>query len=375
MSTIIFINNLGLGGAERVVSRLFQNRDINDIATLWVFNDNFFYDCTAKKKVILSKKYKLLTYINALIKLLKLDDTKLVQAHLNLPILLSTCAKLFGAKFNLKTVHCFAYSSFYNRRGFLGKSHKFIFSKLLKKADFHTFKSREMVDDFVETFGWRPERYSVIYNPYDIENITRLSNEVVNQCDLKNNKLNVAIVGRLNISKRSFDVIELALGTSDIAHYHFFGDGPLKEDLLKEVKNRKINNVTVHGMIKNPFKYVRKMGVYLSLSESEGFPNALIESMICNAIPIHSDCKTGPKEILCDNYKDYSSIKSEFSVQKRGVLFPVGDMLGASKAILYVFENYVELREGFNSESREFIDSLAFDKISQEYYLTLNKHS
>jgi len=373
MHKILFINNLGLGGAERVVSRLFQNDNINNEAMLWVLNDRVFYDCTVKKRVNLNKRYKLLTCIYALIKLVKLDSTKLIQAHLNQPILLSTLAKALGANFNLQTVHCFAYSSFYTRRGYLGLVHKYIFSKLLKYVDFHIFKSYEMLDDFEITFGWKPDKFSVIYNPYDISSIEKSSCESVNNLHL-HNKLNVAIVGRLNASKRSLDIIELAARTDSVAHYHLFGDGPLKDILLTSIKNRKIKNITLHGMIENPFKYVKKMGVYLSLSESEGFPNALIESMICSAIPIHSDCKTGPKEILCDSYEDYSSVYSEFSIHKRGILFPVGDIDAVAKAMFYTAKNHKELKRKFNNESQDFIKALNLEKITEKYHSTLNKN-
>jgi N-acetylgalactosamine-N,N'-diacetylbacillosaminyl-diphospho-undecaprenol 4-alpha-N-acetylgalactosaminyltransferase len=198
-----------------------------------------------------------------------------------------------------------------------------------------------------------------------------LSNEKIINYERDSQKLNIAIVGRLNKSKRPYDVLSLAQKTVEIAHYHFFGDGSLYNELVLEIEKRNIINITLHGMVSNPFKYIKDMGVYLSCSESEGFPNALIESMLCNAIPLHSDCKTGPKEILCDSYTDYTSYPSIFSIEKRGILFPVGDVNALEKAIVYISENYEDLKKGFTGESVDFLSTLNSELISEKYYRAL----
>lgn len=364
---VVFINNLGLGGAERVVSRLLSNNKMNKSLALWTLNSNSFYN----DRYILSKlnlQYGKFTFLNVLNNLLKLDRGSIVQAHLNQPILYSALAKMLGAKFELQAVHCFAYSSFYKRRGIKGKIHKLIYSLLLKKVNVHIFKAKEMVEDFKEVFGWCPSNYSVIYNPYDIDEIITNAQDVETTGNYFNNdKMNVAIVGRLNASKRVLDIIDIAKETKSFAVYHFFGDGPLYETLNTKLQVLDIKNVIIHGMVSNPFKYVKQCGVYLSLSESEGFPNALIESMICNAIPIHTDCKTGPKEILSDDFSSCDVESGNFVVAERGLLFPVGDIQGAVKAIRYVFNNQSKLSTIFENRHKQFTQSVSIDKILAEY--------
>ena len=364
---VVFINNLGLGGAERVVSRLFSNKNLNTLTALWVLNSSDFYnDVNIQNKVNLQRGG--FTSLNTLLNLLRLKKGTLVQAHLNMPILFSTFAKFLGAKFELQAVHCFAYSSFYKRRGFKGKIHRLAFGLLLKNVHTHIFKAKEMVDDFEDVFGWRPSSYSVIYNPYDIEQITLSAQQpLLTNEQLDNNKMNVAVVGRLNESKRVFDIINIANETANFAVYHLFGDGPLREELSAKIKAKGMNNIVLHGMVSNPFKYVRQCGVYLSLSESEGFPNALVESMICGAIPIHSDCKTGPKEILCDDFESFNLKKGDFNIADRGLLFGVGDKSAALKAITHVYNNRIELNELFKQPHLEYIQSVALDTILNKY--------
>ena len=50
----------------------------------------------------------------------------------------------------------------------------------------------------------------------------------------------------------------------------------------------------------NPFKAISKCDAYVLSSLFEGFPNALVEAMICGLPVIASNCQSGPKEILDD---------------------------------------------------------------------------
>ena len=55
------------------------------------------------------------------------------------------------------------------------------------------------------------------------------------------------------------------------------------------------------GYQKNPFPYMLKSFGYLMTSLFEGFPNALVEAMVCGCPIIAGDCKSGPREILFKN--------------------------------------------------------------------------
>lgn len=371
---IIFINNLSHGGAERVVSRLFTNEKIMRNVKLWTLHNEEFYKVNGCLKENIGSRFLILSFLKSMIYLSRLKKFDLVQAHLNYPILICGLSKILAGWFKFQAVHCFSYSSFYNKKNsVIAYLHKSIMSACLKKVDLHIFKSKEMLSDFIIVFGWRPKNFKIIYNPYNINEIELLSNESIED---KFNKAvsNIAIIGRLNPSKRPYDVIRIAEKLQSTCHFHFFGDGSMRNELIAYVESNKLMNVFFHGMIENPFKYVNKFGFYLSCSEAEGFPNALIEAIISKAIPIHSDCKTGPKEILCEEYIKYSSSKGAFSHEKRGLLFPVGDIEAAHKAIKYAIKNKHSLSSEFEQNSKEFIDKLDHCVIIGKYAEVLECH-
>ena len=58
------------------------------------------------------------------------------------------------------------------------------------------------------------------------------------------------------------------------------------------------------GVQSNPFALLRKADAYALTSQSEGFPNALIEAMAVGLPCVSVNCLTGPAEILHEAYED-----------------------------------------------------------------------
>lgn len=52
-------------------------------------------------------------------------------------------------------------------------------------------------------------------------------------------------------------------------------------------------------MQKNPFKFLKHSNCFVFSSLWEGLPNTVIEALSLNLPVISTDCKTGPREILC----------------------------------------------------------------------------
>ena len=81
-------------------------------------------------------------------------------------------------------------------------------------------------------------------------------------------------------------------------------------------------DVLFTGVMKNPFPLLKRADVYALTSESEGFPNALIEAMACSVPCVSVNCKTGPAEILNRDYKECSS-QNQVYLGEFGLITPV----------------------------------------------------
>ncbi|WP_439437679.1 glycosyltransferase [Salinivibrio costicola] len=365
MKRNVFINSLSNGGAERVVSRLSQDKEIAQSAYLWLLEGGSFYESNYEKIKSFSSSSKLLSILLSFISCLKLNKDDLIQAHLNLPIIITGFARTFKP-FSMQAVHCFSYSSFFNRK----KSLKFVlYRKMLEyallKTDKHIFKSIEMIEDFEGFWGWAPKNYVVINNPVDIDLIKEKSNQIQGFYT-DSSRINIAIVGRINSSKRPWDVLDVAANYMDKINFHFFGDGPEYHALKDRVSEHKLENIFLHGSVKNPFKYIKKFGFYLSCSESEGFPNALVEALVCDAFCIHSDCLTGPREILTKDYNNYKSLSGRYQIVERGILFPVGDKVALCGALDYLCSG-IKVDDSFTSGVQEYLDNLRIEVVVEKY--------
>ncbi|EGP4654996.1 glycosyltransferase, partial [Escherichia coli] len=149
------------------------------------------------------------------------------------------------------------------------------------------------------------------------------------------------VVGRIIPLKRIETIVESFQNiTSDNIKILIVGDGDPKyitaiQGLIKS-RNLKDKFVFV-GHLSNPYAVIKKSKGVILCSESEGFPNILVEALCLGKPIIASDCISGPREILCINGKlgRNEIIKNEF-----GILYPVGDALALAKAINYMNENH-----------------------------------
>ncbi len=85
----------------------------------------------------------------------------------------------------------------------------------------------------------------------------------------------VLFLGRLSAEKRVDRILQLAAAAPQF-HFHLCGDGPEEARLKRAAAG--LTNVSFHGYVKDPSAWLRRAGIVIFTSDSEGYPIAGIEA-------------------------------------------------------------------------------------------------
>lgn len=162
-----------------------------------------------------------------------------------------------------------------------------------------------LTDGFVSEFKRLYPEYSDkimrIYNPIDINRAVQKSKEE----KVPAGKY-FCCVSRLYADKdiptllKGFDIFWNKTNRPDVKLY-VIGDGSYKtryEQMAKTLSSSQ--QIVFTGALSNPFGYMRGAVANILSSKSEGLPTVLIEAISVDTLNISSDCRNGPREILCD---------------------------------------------------------------------------
>ena len=202
----------------------------------------------------------------------------------------------------------------------------FIFSKILKLSDYIIVNSYDFKKELKSKFNLDSK---CIFNPLNIEEIRKLSNEKVKFNFFKKNKINLISIGRLVDQKDHMTILKSLNHLKKKCNLRLLilGEGDQRENLLNYIyKNNLKDMVKINRRTDNPYPYIKKSQILLLSSKFEGLPNVLLEALALDKFIISSNCPTGPREIL-DNGKG-------------GLLFQVGNYKELSQKILIFKKNY-----------------------------------
>ncbi|MGP8022465.1 MAG: glycosyltransferase, partial [Methanobacterium sp.] len=155
-----------------------------------------------------------------------------------------------------------------------------------------------------ETYGI--QNTQTIYNMMNLtENIKQSKEELPEEYKelFKGNYFNFINMGRLTRQKgqcfliRSFRKV---VNKHENARLFLLGDGTLKKELKNLINKLNLNkNVFLLDVQENVFPFLKNSDCFIFSSLWEGLPIVLIEALSMNLPIISTDCKTGPREILC----------------------------------------------------------------------------
>jgi len=168
-------------------------------------------------------------------------------------------------------------------------------------------------------------------------------------------KRNIIInVSRLVKGKGIDNLIRIfsSLNDSDWILY-IIGDGNMRNSLEELADDLNVSDkVKFFGHQKNVDYHLSKASIFAFTSESEGYPNSLLEAMCAGLACISFDCPTGPSDMIIDG--------------ENGFLIDLGDYDEYRIKLEKLIKNE-NLRGNFGKEARKLNDKNAPDRIIENF--------
>lgn len=285
------------GGFERVcitTARLLE--DVFDVSIVIFSDANIAYDITGlnivnldvpTKKGRINKAVNVLKRISALKKLIAKEDPTVVYSFGPTASLVNVLTK--------KKARTWVGLRNYTDLNFTSQMQLFV-----KRADAIICCSKEIEATVRSKYSF--DNAYTLYNLYDVEKIKEDSEgELIEWPFGEDKRHTIVAMGRDDNQKCYWHMIKafkLAHDKVNEARLVILGAGSF--DKYKEMANALVLSDSIYfaGMRKDPYKFLKRSGIYLMTSYNEGFPNALVEGMSLGLATISTNCLTGPAEIL-----------------------------------------------------------------------------
>ncbi|MEZ5957134.1 MAG: glycosyltransferase [Hyphomonadaceae bacterium] len=185
-----------------------------------------------------------------------------------------------------------------------------------------------VAEDLVQNFHIPADKLISIPNPVDVETIQAKSREappVVVDGPF------IMSAGRLVKVKNFAMLVRAFAAARGDRKLVIAGDGPARgalEALARELGVA--DRLILPGFLANPYPLMAAADMFVLSSDSEGYPNALIEGMATGRPVISTNCDSGPSQILANAPRH--AIQG-MTYAEHGVLVPVNDAKAMAEAI------------------------------------------
>ena len=121
------------------------------------------------------------------------------------------------------------------------------------------------------------------------------------------------------------------------------------------------------GFQSNPFKFLSKSHCYVLSSDTEGFPNVLIEAIACGLPIISTDCQSGPREILAPQSDlDQTLLNNHIEKAELGILTPIRHVACLTEA-MSAMRNDAFLRQKYIEKSQKRLADFQLNNILSDF--------
>lgn len=318
MKILFYINTLGKGGAERVVTNLanqFENKNYEVLlATSYIVEEEYKTNSNVKKIILgnhnKSSRNRIFKNINIIRQLRKIiEDVKpdLMVSFMREPVVRALIA---SRKLDVKNIISIRNDPSKEYPGIIGK----IISKyLLPKADGCVFQTEDAKKYFPKRLQ---ERSKIIFNQVDEEffNIKRKDPEYI------------VSIGRLTKQKNHIMLINAfkkVVEKYPSEKLFIYGEGTLKEFLKNQIEEKDLEDrVILKGVTNNVSEVLSKAKIFVLSSDYEGMPNTLLEAMAAGVPSISTDCPCGGPKAIINSGEDgfLINVKDEEELEKKILL-------------------------------------------------------
>lgn len=208
-------------------------------------------------------------------KLLRSTNGSLLHSHGLRPDLVSAIVSLLGYK-SISTIHSNFYLDYRYKYGpIIGGVLSFVHACALRRITIPVAVSNSLKNVFASK---GIEKVQAVRNGIDLRLYSTQSS--------RRNPKNIISYGRI-INLKRFDLVVRAFVEADLqdVELHVCGDGPAMVDLMKYSNNR----VKFLGNVRNIHERLGDYRCFISASETEAMPNAVIESLCAGLVVILSD--------------------------------------------------------------------------------------
>lgn len=367
---LFIISSLGGGGAERVMVNIMNHLDKNKYEILLVLFENIQVlreELDSRVEVVsLDKKsrFDFIRIIYELRRIMKDYNPQTVISFLYFVNIIVMMASLFTQRTFRLILSERGYPERYLYEARFAWLKKVLMKLTYTRADMILTNTKNIKVIFEKEFGVPPEKVQTIYNPVPIDKIIQKSQIRIDHKFFKRENSKIIIsagrlvdVKRFDILLRAFSLIRKRL---DNVYLIILGEGELLSELGALASRLSIEKwVDFVGYQSNPYAWFSKADIFVLSSDSEGFPNVLVEAMTCGLAVISTNPPScGPKEIITNG--------------KNGILVPISDEEKLAEAMYLPLkdENY---RRQLQEEGRKRAENFRDDIIMKQYEAVLFK--